>query len=91
MATSSSAFGEMNHHEAAAADIAGARIGHRHGKAGRDRGIDRIAALLEHIGADRGCEPFLRHHHAVFGGNRTGRIGGRGRSRAARILRDGGP
>ena len=39
------ALGEMDHHEAAAADIAGARIGHRQRKAGGDRGIDRIAAL----------------------------------------------
>ncbi len=37
-------FGEMDHHEAAAADIAGARIGHRQREADRDRGIDRVAA-----------------------------------------------
>ena len=46
------ALGEMDHHEAAAADVAGARIGHRHGEADRDRGIDRVAAALEHLGAD---------------------------------------
>ena len=39
-------LGRMNHHEAAAADVAGARIGHRHREAGRDRRIDRIAATL---------------------------------------------
>ena len=50
---------------AAAADIAGARIGHRHRKAGGDRGIDRIAAALQHIGPDPRCPPFLRHHHPM--------------------------
>ena len=45
-------FGEMDHHEAAAADIAGARIGDRERKAGRDRGIDRIAAAFEDLDAD---------------------------------------
>ena len=63
------ALGGMDHHEAAAADIAGARIGHRQRKAGCDRGIDRIAALPQDVGADLGREFLLRHHHAVFGGN----------------------
>ena len=59
----------MNHHEAAAADISGARIGHGHRKAGSDRGIDRIAALSQEVGADLRREFFLRDHHAVLGGN----------------------
>ena len=63
------AFGRMDHHEAAAADIAGARIGDGHRKAGRDRGIDGIAALAQDVGADFRGEFLLRHHHAVFGGN----------------------
>ncbi len=46
------ALRRVNHHEAAAADISGARIGHGHRKSGGHRGIDRIAAALEHIGAD---------------------------------------
>ena len=46
------ALGRMDHHEAAAADVAGARIGHGQRKAGRDRGIDRIAALPQDVGAD---------------------------------------
>ena len=49
------AVGAVDHHEAAAADIAGARIGHRHGEADRDRGIDRIAAALAEY--RRRCAP----------------------------------
>ena len=80
----------MNHHEAAAADIAGARIGHGHRKAGRDRGIDRVAALPQDIGADLRGEFLLRHHHAVFGGNGKNRVG-RGRNIGPpRILRGRG-
>ena len=78
----------MNHHEAAAADVAGARIGHGQRKAGSDRGVDRIAALPEDIGADLRSELFLRHHHAVFGRNGAngGELGGR---IEAALLRDG--
>ena len=78
MATSSSRSAEMDHHEAAAADIAGARIGHRQRKAGGDRGIHRIAALPQDIGADLRRELFLRHHHAVFGRNGVNRAGSGG-------------
>ena len=56
---------EMDHHEAAAADIAGARIGHRQRETDRDRGIDRIAAALKNFNADAGGALLLRHHHAV--------------------------
>ena len=42
----------MNQHEAAAAQIAGLRIGDREREADRDGGIDRIAALLQHRDAD---------------------------------------
>ena len=65
----------MDHHETAAADVAGARIGHGQGKAGGDRGIDRIAALSQNIGADPRRELFLRHHHAVFGRNGVNGVG----------------
>jgi hypothetical protein len=57
----------MNHHEAAAADISGARISHGQGKARRNGGIHRIAALPQEIGSDQRRELLLRHHHAVFG------------------------
>ncbi len=63
------AFGGVDHHKTAAADISGARIGHGHRKAGRDRRIDRVAALSQDVGADLRRDFFLRDHHAVFGGN----------------------
>ena len=63
------ALGRMDHHEAAAADISGARIGDGHRKAGRDRGVDGVAALPQNVGADFCRESLLRDHHAVFGGN----------------------
>ena len=44
-------------------------------KAGRDRGIDRIAAALQHIGADVGRDLLLRHHHAMLGDHGMRRIG----------------
>ena len=53
------ALGRMDHHETAAADIAGARIGHGQRKTGGDRGIDRIAALSQDIGADPRGDLFL--------------------------------
>ncbi len=59
----------MNDHKAAAADIAGARIGHGQREADRDRGVDRIAALLQNAGADPRGHRLLRHHHAVCGGD----------------------
>ena len=60
---------KVDHHVAAAADIAGARIGHRHREADRNRGIHRIAALLQHFDADACRAPFLRHDHTVAGGD----------------------
>ena len=80
------AFGRMDHHEAAAADIAGARIGHGHGKAGRDRRIDRIAAAPQDVGADPRRDFLLRHHHAVFGGDGMNGVGGWRRIEAAALL-----
>jgi hypothetical protein len=56
----------MDHHEAAAADIAGARISHGKSKTDRDRGIDGIAALLQDVSADARSESLLRHDHAVL-------------------------
>ena len=90
----------MDHHEAAAADIAGARIGHRKGKAGGDGSIDRIAALPEDIGADLRGELFLRHHHPVLSRNSAngGELGRRiepaflrnGQRPASKYQHDGG-
>ncbi len=60
------AVGEVNHHETAAADIAGARIADGERKTDRDRGIHRIAALLQDIDADMRRACLLRHHHAVM-------------------------
>ena len=60
----------MDQHESAAADIAGARISHRHRKSDRDRRIHGIAALLQNIDADTRRERLLRHHHAVSGSDR---------------------
>ncbi|CEG10113.1 hypothetical protein BN961_03548 [Afipia felis] len=56
---------QMDHHEAAAAEIARARIGHRHREPGRDRRIHGIAATFEHVGAKPRGDLFLRDHHAV--------------------------
>ncbi len=39
----------MDHHEAAAADVAAARIGDRLGIAHRDRRVDGVAALFENL------------------------------------------
>ena len=63
------AAGAVDHHESAAAEIAGARIGHRHGEADRDRSVDRVAALLQDVDADAGGERLLRHHHPMRGGD----------------------
>jgi hypothetical protein len=48
-----------------AADIAGARVGHRHGETDRDSGIDGVASLPEHIDADTSGARFLSGYHAV--------------------------
>ena len=58
--------GEMDQHEAAAADVAGARIGDREREADRDRGVDRVAAALQNVDADARGARLLRHHHAVL-------------------------
>jgi hypothetical protein len=72
------ARGRMNHHEASAADVSGARVGDGKRKAGGDRGVDRIAALPEDVGADLRGKPLLRHHQTMLGGDGAngGEIGG---------------
>ena len=89
MAISSLRSVEMDHHETAAADIAGARIGHRHGKAGGDRGIDGVAAALQDVGADTRRELFLRDHQAVLGHDGMDGAGRRRRVEAAMLLLGG--
>ena len=59
----------MDHHESAAANIAGARIAHGERKADRDGGVDRVAAALNNIGADAGGLLFLRHNHTAMRDN----------------------
>jgi len=59
----------MDDHEAAATDIAGAWVGHRHGKAGGDRSIDGIPTALQHIGANSCGKSFLGYHQPMFGGD----------------------
>ncbi len=59
------AAGEVDDHIAAAAEIAGARIGYRQREAGRDRRVDRVAPLLQDVDADARRARLLRHHHAV--------------------------
>ena len=78
----------MNHHEAAAADVSGARIGDGKRKAGGDRGVDRIAALPEDVGTDLRSKPLLCHHQTMLGrdGANGSEIGGRVR---AAFLRKG--
>ncbi len=72
------AFGKVNDHEAAAADITGARIGDREREADRHRRVHRIAAAGEDFHADAGGAAFLRHHHAIVGKDRRCRwYGGR--------------
>ena len=80
-------------HEAAAADVAGARVDDRERERRGDRGVDRVAAVAQHLEPDFGGERRVGHHHAVRAG-RGGRVerkrpalrharrgGGAGRSR----------
>ncbi len=55
----------MDQHETAAADIAGGRIGDGEREADRDRGVDRVAAFLQHGDADVRSNRLHRDHHAV--------------------------
>ena len=72
----------MDQHEAAAADIAGARIAHCERKTDRDCGIHRVAALLQNVDTDARRAWLLRHHHAVLRDNRNSLL-----DRARRLLR----
>jgi hypothetical protein len=80
------ALRRMDDHEAAAADVAGARIRHGQGKTGCHRSIDRIAAAPQHVGADACRDFLLRNHHAVLGDNGMNGVGGGRRVKAAALL-----
>ena len=62
------AVGAMDHHEAAAADIAGARIGHGEREGRGHRRVDRVAASLRECRRRCGGDRLLGDHHAVCGG-----------------------
>ena len=61
-----SAPGERNQHEAAAAEIAGLRMRDSERETDGNRGIDRVAAGLQDIGANLSGDFLLRGDHAVF-------------------------
>jgi hypothetical protein len=61
------AFGKLDHHEAAAAQIAGFRQCHREGKTDGDGGVHRIAALTKNLHADPRSTRLLADDHAVLG------------------------
>ena len=63
------AIGEADHHEAAAADVAGGRIGDRQREAGSDGGVDGIAAVGEHVAAGLAGDGAGRNHHTLRGVN----------------------
>ena len=73
-------IGELNRHEAAAAEIAGRWIGHRERVTHRNGGVDRGSAALEHVDADLRREMLRGDDHAVFG------CDGRGGSSLSRRL-----
>jgi hypothetical protein len=62
----------LHGHEAAAAEVARRRIHHSQRVAHGDRRVDRVAAALEHVGADLGCEVLRADDHSVLG--RNGRL-----------------
>ena len=76
--------GEINHHEAAAADVSCARPCHGQRESGRDGGIDGVAALLQNLDTDVGCDGVDGHDRGVGEGDRFGS----GLRHTARRLRD---
>ena len=68
----------MDHHEAAAADIAGPGIGDGKRKSCRDRRIDGVAALAQDVAADLRGDLLLRHHDTVLGADGRSAVCGRG-------------
>ncbi len=74
----------MNHHEAAAAEVATARIGDGLGVTHCHRGIYGVASLFEDLDAHVRCQMLRGDHHAVsrfqrwFGCGRGGTGGEQG-------------
>jgi hypothetical protein len=78
----------MNEHEAAAAEIAGARQGDGERETDRDGGVDGVPARFQDVHPDPGRARFLGRHHSVSGQRRQGsgtirQDGGRSASRHA--------
>ena len=67
------AVGELDGHEAAAADVAGRGEHHAERVADGDRRVDGVAALLQDVDADLGREVLARDHHAVARADRQRR------------------
>src|SRR5690349_1474057 len=60
------AVGEVDDHEAAAADVAGDRVGHGEREPDRDRGVDRVPAGLEDLDARLARQPAVARDHRVL-------------------------
>jgi len=71
------AVGELQGHEAAAAEVAGRGIDDCERVADRDRGIDGVAAPSQHLDAGLGRQVLRAHHHAVLRRHRRRRRRGR--------------
>jgi hypothetical protein len=67
--------GELDRHEAAAAEAAGGREHHAERITDCDRGVDRVAASLQDVDADLGGEVLAGDDHAVAGADRSRRRG----------------
>ncbi len=59
------AVGQVNGHEAAAAQIAAAGMRHRQGVSHRDRGVHGVATLAQYHGSDVRGFMLSAHHHAL--------------------------
>ena len=64
-------IGAMNQHEAAAAEVAGARKRDGEREADRDRRIDGVAAALQDVQPDARGRRLLADDHAMLGDDRT--------------------
>ncbi len=64
------AIGELDRHETPAAEVARRGVDDRQCVADRDRRIDRVATVFEHIDTHVGRKVLRGHHHAVLSGDR---------------------
>ena len=58
--------GQAQHHEAAAAEVAGGGMRHRQGEAHGNRRVHGVAAAFQDVQADLGGQRRARRHHAAF-------------------------